>query len=405
MNAPPSTPAPPSASYRSVLAVGEFRAVFAAEILAVLGQVAAQLTLSVLVYGRTGSPLLSALVFALGFLPHLFGAALFSSITDRLPARPLLAVTALVQSATLAAMAIPGLPIPILLLLLLLSGTIAPLYQGTRAAMLPDVLPGDGYPLGRSLLRMAGQTAQIAGFAFGGALLALVGPATALLIGGGALAVSALLMWTGVRHRPARGSGAGRSLTRESLAGGARVLRSPELRRLLALSCLPPALAVTPEALAVPLTDASGGGPAQAGMLLAALPVGMIVGELTAGSLLSARTRARLAVPMAFGVFATMPLFLFAPGTTATVLLLLPCGLGFAYTLGLDRLVLDATPDEARGAVLTLFSATTMVAQGLGYAAAGALAELLPSHMVVAVAGVCGIAVVALAGRRPRRAG
>ncbi len=51
----------------------EFRAVFAAHLLSLLGVVVSELALTVLVYDLTGSPLLSALTFALGFLPYLVG--------------------------------------------------------------------------------------------------------------------------------------------------------------------------------------------------------------------------------------------------------------------------------------------------------------------------------------------
>ncbi|RCV52960.1 MFS transporter [Marinitenerispora sediminis] len=398
-------------TYRRVLAVGEFRVLLAAEILAVLGLVAAQVTLSVLIYQRTGSPLLSALTFTLGFVPHLLGAVLLSSVTDRFPARGLLVVTQGVSAGLMAAMALPGAPIPVLLGLLAISGAIAPVYQGARAASLPDILAPAGFALGRSLLRMAGQTAQITGFAFGGALLLAVPPGIALLTGAGALALSALLLGAGMRGRPARlaaersAAAAPAAVLRDSLAGVRDAMAAPLLRTLLLLGWLPPAFAVAAEALAAPLADRLGGGSLTVGLLLAAAPVGIVAGELAVGSLLPPERRQRWTVGLAVLVFAPLPLFALAPAPAAAVALLVVSGLGYGYTLGLDQRLLDAVPEEARGRVLSLASAGLMVVQGLGFAAAGAVAEAVAPQLVVASAGAAGLAVVGWLGAALRRSG
>ncbi|MEU0067655.1 MFS transporter, partial [Streptomyces albidoflavus] len=165
----PDSPARP-ASYRTVLAVPEFRALLLAQTLATCGTVVVQTTLSVLVYARTGSALLASLAFALGFTPYLFGATLLSAVADRCPARDVLVVCQALSCAVAAAMALPGLPVPVLLALVLVLGVAAPVFQGARAAALPDLLPDGGYPLGRSLLRLVAQSTQVAGFAVGGLL-------------------------------------------------------------------------------------------------------------------------------------------------------------------------------------------------------------------------------------------
>jgi MFS family permease len=146
----------PRGGYRAVLAVAEFRAMLAAHVISMLGDVVAAIALAVLVYQQTSSPLLSALTFALGFLPYLLGGTLLSSIADRFPARPALICCNLASAALAALMAIRGMPIPALLALLVALGTVAPVFEGARAASLPDVLGGgDGYVLG-ALLLLAG---------------------------------------------------------------------------------------------------------------------------------------------------------------------------------------------------------------------------------------------------------
>src|SRR5690349_3182521 len=122
------------ASYRDVFGVGEFRAIFAAGAVSMLGNVVAAVALTVLVFERTRSPALAALVMALSFAPYLVGGALLGAVADRLPARRVLVGCDLASAALVACMVLPGMPVPALLALLFVNGLISPVYQGVRAA-------------------------------------------------------------------------------------------------------------------------------------------------------------------------------------------------------------------------------------------------------------------------------
>lgn len=126
-------------------------------------------------------------------------------------------------------------------------------------------------------------------------------------------------------------------------------------------------------------------------------------GELWAGSVLTARTRSRITAPLAAA--SPLPLLLFAgrPGPAVVLAALLLAGLAHAYTLGLDRMYLDAVPDELRGRAMTLLSTGLMTLQGVGMALAGAAAEFLPAHVVVAGSGALGSGVVVLLLAEVRR--
>ena len=65
---PPRAPERP-ATFREVFAVREFRPLFGTFLLSTAGDELARVALTVLVYQRTDSPLLSALTFAIGHLP------------------------------------------------------------------------------------------------------------------------------------------------------------------------------------------------------------------------------------------------------------------------------------------------------------------------------------------------
>jgi predicted MFS family arabinose efflux permease len=398
--------------YRQVLAVGEFRAILAAHVISFSGDVIAQLALAVLVFERTGSALGSSLTFALGFLPHLFGGTLLSSVADRFPLRRTLICCDLASAGLVALMALPGLPIPLLLGLLLPLGAIAPVFGGARAASLPEVLGGEGFALGRSLLRMVAQTSQVGGFALGGVLLAVLSPRPLLLLDAASFVASALLLRVGTRERPPRadkpaGSPAAaaavgaprRSVVRDSLAGVRLALGSSRLRPLLLFYWLPPTFTIAPEALATPYVARLGGSPTAVGLLLAAAAAGSVAGMLTAGAWLSPSSRLRLMVPLATWTFVPLLCFAARPGLIPAMALLVLSGLGWAYSIGLDQRLLDATPEHLRGRTLTLATSGLMLANGLGFAAAGAAAEFVSPRTVIVASSLAGLLTVTLLAR------
>jgi len=391
--------------YLDVLANGEFRAVLAAHVLTMVGGVTAQAALSILIYQRTRSPLLSALTFAFAFLPYLLGGTLLSSVADRFPSRRVLVACDLASFALVAAMAVPGLPIPALLALQLGVGTVAPIFNGTRAASLAEILSGPGYVLGRSALRLVAQGAQVGGYAAAGLLLLVMPAQAVLLVDAATLLASAALLRFGTRRRPARGGGgAGRSLVRDSVAGLRAVLGMPRLRSLLLFGWLAPAFTIAPEALAAPYVADLTGSPARVGVLLAAIPAGMVMGEPLAARLLPPAARARLIVPLAAGALLPLLGFALRPPVPVAAALLAVTGACYAYALGLDHLVLEATPEPLLGRVLTVSTSGLMVSQGAAFALAGAAAEATAPHVVVTASAVAGLVTIGFLGRGLRAA-
>ncbi|OEV26596.1 MFS transporter, partial [Streptomyces nanshensis] len=142
---------PQRARYAALFRVPEFRAVFAAHVLSLLGTVVAGLALPVMIYAETSSPLLSALTFALGFLPNAVGGAALASVADRFSARRVLVACDVFSAACVAAMLLPGAHVALLLALRAAAAFVQPLFTGVRAASLGAILPGqDAFVLGRS---------------------------------------------------------------------------------------------------------------------------------------------------------------------------------------------------------------------------------------------------------------
>src|SRR5215469_10569755 len=281
-------------TYRAALAQPEFRVLFTAATVAITGSVVSAVALTVLVYERTRSPLLSALTFALGFVPYVFGGTLLSGIVDRVPARRLLVCCYLGSAGLTAVMAIPRLPVPALLLLLVGTSTLTSISSGANGALVRSAVSEATYVPARSLLRIAAQLAQVGGNAFGGLLLVVLTPSGAIGINSVALVASALLLRFGLSPRPVTGAQAETGLVRDSLRGLRRVFAIAGVRRLVLLGWLVPMLSVWPEALAAPYVTGKGGSPALVGLWLVALPVGMIAGDLIGVLGLSVQWQRRL---------------------------------------------------------------------------------------------------------------
>lgn len=387
------------ASYRDVLGNREFRVVLTAWTVSMLGIVVSHVALAVLVLDRTGSPLMSALTFALGFIPFAIGGSLFSSVPDRYPTRRILVAGDLAQAGLVAAMLMPGMPVWALLTLVATKGVIAPVYAGARAASLPDMTSAEEFPHARALLRMVAMVSQIVGFGLGGALLVVLEPRGLLSLNAASFVLSAILIRLGTKARPVPpSSGTGRSITADSWAGVRAALASPTLRPLLLLTWLPPMFAVVPEALAAPYARQINAPDYAIGLLFGAVATGSVLGALAVGTRLSAAARERLILPLA--LLQTAPLLAYAlePSLVPAAGLLLVVGVGMAYMLGVDQRLLAALDDSNRGLVLSVSSSGLMLTQGLGFAIAGAAAEFLPLTVVVTGAGMAGVAVIGLLG-------
>src|SRR5215472_5621505 len=404
-SATPGMSAPDSrASYRDVLGAGEFRVIFAAHVVSMLGNVVAAVALTVLVYQQTRSPALAASVLALSFLPYLFGGVLLGAAADRLPARRALVGCDLASALLVACMVVPQMPVPGLLALLFANGLIAPVYQGVRSAVLPVILPpGPRYILGRSLMRMVAQSAQIVGYGVGGLLLAVLSPRAALAADALCLAASGVMLRLGTARRPAP-AGRNGSLARDSLAGLRSTLAHGPTRRVLLFSWLVPACAVAPEALAAPYAVHIGQPPRAAGLLLMGIPAGTVVADVLAARLLTSRLQRSIIVPAALGVFAPFAAFAASPGLGLALVLLVISGLGSAWVAGIDGLLIEAAPLPLRNRALALSGAGLMFTQGLGFALWGLAGQYIPLTVVIPMAGVAGVlAVGTLRPGRPRR--
>jgi hypothetical protein len=391
--------APANGKYLDALAVGEFRALFGAYTVSMLGDIVAAVALTVLVFQRTGSPFLAGVTFTLAFVPYLFSGALLSSLVDRVPPRRLMVGCDLVSAAIVALMASSAVPVPALLALLFALGLISPVAGGMRNRLLVVVLPAGAFIAGRSLFRIVAQSAQVVGNGAGGLLIALSSPRGALLLDCASFLGSALVVRFATQARAPLGGEADNAargnVLRDSLGGMAAVLSDRRLRRVLLLGWLVPTCSVAPESLAAPYVAHIGLSADAAGWWLAAIPAGTIAGELTAIWFVPPAWRLRLIGVLAAATFVPLLAFAGEPGLAIALPLLVASGLCSAWVLGQDALILEVTPEHLLGRVFSVNSAGLISLQGFGFAAAGGLAEFVSPQITIVIAAVTGLALVA----------
>jgi len=259
--------APPRATFRDVFAAREFRALWFSEILSVAGDRLALVALTLLVYDRTRSPLLAGTAYAAGYLPWVIGGLFLADIADRRPRRSVMITCDAVRAVLVAVMALPGMPLGVLVALLFAATMFTPPDAAARSAITPDILSGERYALGVAVTQTTFYTAQIAGAVGGGVAVVFIGVRFSLALDAATFVLSALLIGAGIRSRPtaARPEPGQQSPLARTRDGFRLVFTDPALRTITLLAWLVVFYTI-PEGVAAPYAARLGAGPVATGL-------------------------------------------------------------------------------------------------------------------------------------------
>jgi hypothetical protein len=387
-------------TFRDVLVVGEFRAIYAASTLSWIGDYIARAAITALVFMNTGSVIASAAAFAISYAPWLLGGSVLVSLAERYPYRTVMVLCDVGRMLIMTAVALIPLRLPVVLILLLCSALFAPPFEAARSAMLPSLLPGDRYVVGLAMHTATAQPAQLAGY-FAGAALVAVSPRLALLINAATFVASALLVRFGVRLRPPALQPERRShLLNETVEGFRLVFSNRALRSIILLVFCGSIFAVVPEGLgaawAAGLPDKSSRGWAQ-GLIMGAIPLGAILGALTVTRLVPPDTRRRLLRPLAISIPLALVPTIFNPPVVSVALL--ACLSGFAVGALVpiaNGQFVQALPNAYRARAFGVVQGGLQVLQGGAVLATGSLSNLSQGSRLPMVVGLWSIAGVGL---------
>jgi MFS family permease len=373
-----------------------------AQALSVAGDQLARVALTLLVYDRTHSPLLAAVTFAASVVPTFVGGLVLSGLADVLPRRQVMIACDLSRAALVAMMALPGMPLGVLVGLLFLVTLIGAPFTSARAALYPEILSGDHYVLGTAVTLTTLQFAQAVGFALGGALVGFFGVRTSLLADAATFVMSALIVGLWVHARAAARGGFHRKVVVVSdvTAGIRLVFGDPRLRTPMLLGWLA-AFYNVPEAVAAPLGQALGGGDIAVGFILAAGALGASFGAVAFSRFVDPARRLRWMSPLAVAGCAALVLFAFRPALPGALVILTASGLFDCYQLAANSEFVSATPPRQRSQAFGIAQGGMSLGQGVAMILAGTAAQHYTAAVVIAASGVLGVmtAVVITTGR------
>jgi MFS family permease len=398
-------------TYTEVFAIGEYRALFAGTQLSWIGLYMARAVVMVVVFVETNSIAMAAAAFALSYAPWILGGPLLATLAERLPYRSVMWVSDLLRAVLVALVALPGMPLPWMLLLVFTVAMLSPPAQAARSATMPLVLTGERVVLGIAINAAGAQTTQVLGY-LTGALIAALSPQSALLINAGAFLLAAVVTRLGVQHRPPAMREEDRTtLIRETGEGFRMVFATPALRTIAIIVFASMLFAILPEGLAIGWADELAAGEESRrglyqGLIMVANPLGVALGGLLISRLLAPSVRRRL-VPI-FAVLGPLSLVpaLAQPGIIGVVAMATIAGLamaGMAPTL--NGMFVQILRHGYRARAFGVMNSGMQVIQGLAVLVAGLMTEFFPLHIVVGFWSVAGVILMSiLAWRWPKLA-
>nr|WP_218909327.1 MFS transporter [Nocardiopsis sinuspersici] len=378
------------------MAIGEFRSVWLAHALSMIGTNLLNIATSVLVFQVTGSALAAGVTLALTFLPPII-SPLIAGLADLFPRRRVMIACDIARAAVIVLIGIPGMPIWAIWILLFCSVLPSIPFAAARAAMMAEIVQGERYVASTAIIQLTSQIGMLAGLVAGGVIVSYVGPNITVMSTGILFVLSAVVVLLGVKARPSPHADKEDrpgflAMTRD---GAKLVFADPRLRTLALLAWLAGLYGI-PYGLANPMAQEIGAGPAAAGFIMAGAPIGAFAGGLVLTRIIPPPTRMRLLGPLAVLTCVPLLLWLTGPPLWLMVTALALCGVAGSYQFVANAAFVLCVPQEGRGLAFGLVAAGLQAAQGVGILVAGFFAEHFGTGVVIASAGVLGVVCAAL---------
>ncbi|MFI6289975.1 enterobactin transporter EntS [Nonomuraea sp. NPDC050790] len=396
-------------------AARDFRYVFAARMVSLVGIGVTGVALAMQVYGMTGSSLHVSLInLSLGG-PLLAGTLAGGVLADRMDRRLLIVGSRAGAAAGFAVLAVNAfLPEPRLWVIYLSAGLIGladGLSETALMAAVPALVGRDKLAAAEALTSITTQVGTIAGPALGGLLVAGPGFGACYTLTCVTTVLTTVLL---LMLRPLRPDGdVAEAHPLRAIAEGIRFARRDRVIGGVILLDLSGTLLATPYALfPAYVAEHYGGDAATAGLLYSAPAAGALLAALASGWIGRVSRPGRVLI----GAAALWGLAVAGFGASAWLPVSLPLALAFLAVSGVGQvisevlagaLVQSRTPDRLLGRVSSLWLTEATVGPALGNVVAGGLARLVPPGGAAVIGGlacVAGVAALAVSNPALRRA-
>lgn len=394
------------AGIRAALRVREFRALLISYVINRAGDVFGALALAVVVLAATRSAIaVAALFLATQFLPGLVGPFLVARF-GAIPSGRVLPLCYLVEASLFVVLAAVSRHVGVapIVALAFLDGMLAFAARSvTRATAASTLIPHDLMPEGKAAFNLALAAATVAGPILGGAVIALLGPATALAADGVSFLIAAALIacTPGLRARRSDAGGsdpARRTGSRDVRASFRYVAGDATLRVLI----FGEGIAFIFFYLVVPVTviyasRSLQAGPAGYAAILASWGAGAVIGSSVHVHLARRVGHATILVSTAFVAAAYL-------GTALAPSLLLACAASVLGGVGngtqwasVETAVHQLVEERFRLRVAAMLESMAALAPGVGILVGGALTTLFSPRVAYLAAGLGLVALITAA--------
>jgi len=381
----------------------------AARAVSVTGDLLAVTALALTIQSRGDSGWGVATLFAAGTLPLALLAPLGGRLADRVDSRVLLVTVSLLQAAVCTLLAHTEDSSTMVVLVALLASGVA-VTGPTTSALVPDMVkPGD---LSRAMAisQTASAVGTLAGPAFGAFLVAGYGSRLPLLVDAASfLAVAGAAAFLRTRR--------GGRITQPDGPAKASGWRLRDDRLIVTLLVAPPAVITVVVAVEVAeiffVRETLRASEVMYGIVASVWTLGLLVGAWPFGRV---RGSDRALVTVLLAAMAALCAILLASAAVPSAFWLVPLYLvGGMANAGINVLggvvVARRVPPAVRGYVIGRLSGLVNTGMVVGYAVGGALLQVAVPRLVIAAAGLGGLAVSAVflapgltpAGRQPER--
>ncbi len=390
------------AGMRDTLRIAEFRALLISYVINRAGDVFGALALAVVVLTTTRSAIaIAALFLATQFLPGLVGPFVVARIGAIPPGRilPLCYVVEACLFLVLAAIS-RHVGVTLIVALAFVDGTLAFAARSvTRATTASTLVPHDLMPEGKAAFNLALGAATVAGPVLGGVVLALLGPATALVADGLSFLVAAILIacTPGLRARH-ESEAIGTTRSRQLRASVGYIAGHSKLRVLI----FGEGIAFIFFYLVVPVTVVYAtrslhAGPAGYAAILASWGAGAVIGS-------TVHIRLARRIGHATILLSTAAVAVAYLGTALAPTLLLACGASVLGGIGngtqwasVETAVHQFVEEHFRLRVAAILESMAAVTPGVGIILGGALTALFSPRAAYLAAGLGLVALIAVA--------
>lgn len=385
----------------------DYRQLWSAQLVSVVGDKVDQIALGILVYAKTGSELQMGIMLAISMLPAALFGMIAGAYVDRWDRR-----RTMIAADVLRAVCVGAVPfvaewsLYAVYALGFTAATIALFFEPAKSSLIPDLVGEDDLMAANSLDNATSSIAELAGLLFGGVLVAWLGYRVAFLLDAGTFLLSAIFVLSishrGTREEKAGGMVAWRPVVREASDGLRYVWNHPVLRDLLGVySFAIIGVAASTTFIFALALDRFQAGALGLTALDGAITIGLLAGSVAVGrSDPSAPARKLLAGLFAFGALVSLTAITPSVALTAVVFFCAGVANMFFYVPMATILQSDSEP-AMRGRVFAAKQSISRVLSVVGFIGAGALAETVGLTPSILLAGAIVVAMALYGWSRP----